>query len=129
MICYNVCVIGVIHIKNKLNMKLYKNNNLIIDKNNIAYSNNFDKILFEIDEDSYYITNNDNLFILNKETNDYVFNLEISNDNKCDITLKKENAIFPIMVEEAMINKEDNKITIYYQLETDDESTTIEIFM
>ena len=110
-------------------MKLYKNNNLIIDKNNIAYSNNFDKILFEIDEDSYYITNNDNLFILNKDTNDYIFNLEISNDNKCDITLKKENAIFPIMVEEAMINKEDNKITIYYQLETDDESTTIEIFM
>ena len=129
MLCYNVCVIGVIHIKNKLDMKLYKNNNLVLDKNNVEYFNKFDKILFEIDNDSYYLINNEKEFTFSRETNDYIFELIIGNDNKCNLTLKSEDAIFPINVEDATINKEDNKVIINYQLETDDEITTIEFIL
>lgn len=129
MICYNVCVIGVVHIKNKLNMKLYKNNNLVLDKNNIDYLNKFDKILFEIDNYPHYLIINDKGIIFSRETEDYLFYLEINDNNKCHITLKEEQATFPINVEEAIINKEDNKITINYQLESDDEITTIEFIL
>ena len=129
MICYNVCVIGVIHIKNKLDMKLYKNNILVLDKNNIDYSNKFDKILFEIDNDSYYLINNEKEVVFSRETKDYLFELNIGKDNTCNLTLKSENAIFPIKVEDATINKENNKVLINYQLETDDEVTTIEFIL
>ena len=122
-------VIGVIHIKNSLNMKLYKNNNLVLDKNNIAYSNNSDKILFEIDKYPHYLIINNDGITFQRETEDYLFYLEINNNNKCSITLKKEQATFPINVEEAIISKEDNKLTINYQLESDDEFTTIEFIL
>ena len=129
MICYNVCVIGVVHIKNKLNMKLYKNNNLVLDKNNIDYLNKFDKILFEIDNYPHYLINNEDKIVFQRETEDYLFYLELTNDNKCHITLKKEQLTFPINVEDASINKDNNKLIINYQLESDDEITTIEFIL
>lgn len=128
MLCYNVCVIGVIHI-NKLNMKLYKNDNLVLDKNDIEYFNNFDKILFEIDNDSYSIINNEKNFSFSRTTNDYLFELSIGEQNKCNLTLKNENAAFPIKVEDATFIKDNNKLFINYQLETDDELTTIEFIL
>lgn len=107
-------------------MKLYKNNNLILNKNNIDYSNKFDKIVFEIDKYSHYLIINNKGIVFSRETEDYLFYLEIKDDNKCNITLKKEQVTFPINVEEAKINRQDNKIIINYQLESDDELTTIE---
>ena len=128
MICYNVSVIGVIHI-NKLNMKLFKHEELVLNKNNIDYSKEFDKILFEIDEEKYSLNNNNNNneIIFTKENEDYLFLLELKDNNFCSITLKKENATLPINVEDAYIEKKDNIIIIKYQLESDDKTTTIEL--
>ena len=126
MICYNVSVIGVIHI-NKLNMKLFKNEELVLNKNNIDYSKEFDKILFEIDEEKYSLNNNNNEIIFTKENEDYLFLLELKDNNSCSITLKKENATLLINVEDAYIEKKDNIIIIKYQLESDDKTTTIEL--
>ena len=110
-------------------MKLYKNNNLVLDKNNIDYLNKFDKILFEIDKYPHYLINNEDKIVFQRETEDYLFYLEITDNNKCHITLKKEQLTFPINVEEATINKDNNKLTINYQLESDDELTTIEFIL
>lgn len=113
-------------IDNKLDFKLYKNNNLKIDKNSIDYSKKNDRILFEFDDDNFNILINDNLFELEKENNDNIFKLS---NTKSSIYLKEHDLLLPVIVEDFSINKEDNKYIIKYQLETDDEQTTIEIIL
>ena len=116
----------MIIIDNKLDFKLYKNNNLKINKNSIAYSKKNDRILFELDNDVFKILMNDESFELEKENEENIFKL--SNDD-ASIYLKEHDLLLPVIVEDFYINKDDNKYIINYQLETDDEQTTIEIIL
>ena len=111
---------------NKMNIILSKNNNEIYNKNIDYYYDN-DKILFNDEEFDCYIINNDNIFELNRDNKDYCFNLVISSENKSFIHLKEQDIKFDIKVESAEIIKNDKKIIINYQLETEDMITTIEI--
>ena len=124
MLCYNVFVnqLEVIPI----NIKLFKNNEIILDKN-VDFKKEFDKILFEIDEMKCLIEIKDNKLLCQRENEDYKFNLSIGDNNKCDIYLKKEDALFDIEVDDATFYKEDNKIIIYYMIESLDEANKVEI--
>ena len=113
-------------IGSKLDFKLYKNNIIKIEKNSIDYSKKNDKILFELDEDTFEIKIEDYQFEFQKENKDNIF--KVSND-KASIYLKEHDLLLPITVEDFYIHKDENKYIIKYQLETDDEQTTIEIIL
>ena len=116
----------MITLSNLLNFKVFKNNKLIIDKNNIAYSKKFDKILFESDNNKYQLEIN-NSYYLTKENSESLINIIFKDKPKCSIYLKEYNLSLAVIVEDYKVLKEDNKYTFIYQLETDDEQTTIEI--
>ena len=114
----------MIIIDNTLEFKLYKNNNLKINKNSIAYSKKNDKILFELDSENYSIFLSKDKFNIIKEDSISIFRK--SNDN-ASIYLKEYDLQLDLIIEEMFFSNEDSKCIIKYQLDTDDEQTTIEI--
>ena len=116
----------MVYIGKKLDFKLYKNDNLKINKNFIDYSKKNDRIIFELDNDVLKFLINNNQFEFEKENDDNIF--KVSNNN-ASLYLKENDLLLPITVEDYYISIEDNKYIIKYQLETDDEQTTIEIIL
>ena len=117
----------LIIITTTLNLTLLKNNNVKLIKNNIAYSNYFDKILFEIDGTSYYLIIKDNNLIFHKEDNEYIFDLNINESSSASLTLKELNQSFDIDVLNAKFINDNNKKIIEYFLSSDETPTRIEI--
>ncbi|MBR1417132.1 MAG: hypothetical protein IJ572_04870 [Bacilli bacterium] len=107
-----------------MDFKLYKNNNLKIFKNNIAYFKKHDKILFVADNEHFSISIKNNYLDLEKENDDSIFKLSLNNSS---IKLKKHNITFNILIEDISIKINGNKYIINYKLESDEELTTIEI--
>ena len=114
----------MIFIDNLLDFTLYKENNVQLLKNSIAYFKKLDKILFEVDDSSFEFISNDKDIYLKKETSEYIFILD-STKEKAIISLKQENISFDIIIEYINIDISDNLYTIIYKLETDEESTKI----
>lgn len=110
-----------------LNIKLLKNNNVKLEKNNVAYSDYFDKILFEIDKTSFYFLPKEKEIIFHKEDAESIFDILIGNQSNCQLTLKEYNKTFIINIIKSSYKKINNKHIINYQLESDEEDTTIEI--
>ena len=102
---------------------MLKNNKESILKNNVAYSKNFDKILFEIEESKYSLAITDLIEFI-KEDKETLFYLS---NNKCYLKLKNENISFDIQIEKIAIIKDNNKCILKYKLESDEEETTLEI--
>ena len=113
-------------IEKRLDFILYKNNNIKINKNSIAYSKKNDRILFELDDDCFEFLLNDKKLEMKKENIDNIF--KICN-NEASLYLKKENLLLPVKVEDYNINYYEDEFIINYQLETDDEQTTIKIIL
>ena len=110
----------------KVDFKLYKNNNLIINENGIAYSKKDDRILFELGEDHFNILIDNVDFELSKENSENIF---VVKNNESTLYFKEKDLMIPIIVESFEYYRENNKYIIKYQLETDDEQTTIEIIL
>ena len=109
-----------------INIKLLKNNEEILN-NTVDYSKEFDKILFEVDGMNCYIIKKEDEITFQRENDEYRFNLVIGNNNKCELYLKDKDLLFPIQVDDGSFEIIDNKIIIYYLLESLDEANTIEI--
>ena len=116
----------MVSINKKLDFKLLKNNDLKINKNSIAYSKKNDRILFELDDDIFKILFDEDKFELEKENSENIFKI---NNNEASIYLKEHNLLLPVVVEDFNYDNKGNIYTINYQLETDDEQTTIEIIL
>ena len=112
----------MVNIDKNLDFKLYKNESLKICKNNIAYLQNNDKILFEVDGNKFEIDLKN--FSLKKEDGDSIFHID---NNTSSLLIKEINQLFDIKIDNININKDDNKYIIKYKLESDDELTSIEI--
>jgi hypothetical protein len=104
---------------NTLNFCLRKNNINQIIQNNVAYSINFDKILFEIDGFRYVITNHSNLIEFVRENNEYQLLIKVGKESCCQIYLKKEDLTLPIKLKFNEFSYINNIIKIKYVLETD----------
>ena len=116
----------MIYIEKKLNFTLYKQDNIQLLKNSVAYFKKIDKILFEVDESSFEINiKNDDIY-LKKETSEHIFILD-STKKEAILTLKQEKISFDILIEYINIDINNNKYIIEYKLESDEESTKIEI--
>ena len=116
----------MIFINKTLDFRLYKNNILKIDKNNIDYSKNNDKILFELEKELFNILLKDDYFEFEKKGNDNIF--FISN-NDAYVLLIDNNIKLQIKKEYTDIKKDNNKYIISYKIESDEEQTRIEIIL
>ena len=118
----------MISIENTLTFKLFKNNNLKNIQNNVAYSKNFDKIVFELDSNVFNLTLNTDFIDFLKEDESSIFYLS-TKDNLITsyVLLKEVNARFDIDVEFYSIDYKNNKYILEYKLQTDDDKTRLEI--
>ena len=116
----------MIFINNLLDFTLYKQDNIQLLENSVAYFKKIDKILFKVDESSFEIKLDESNVYLKKETSEYIFILDSKKEHAL-LTLKKENISFDILIEYININNKDNIYTIEYKLESDEENTKIEI--
>ena len=118
----------MISIEKTLKFRLFKDNNLKNEQNSVAYSKNFDKIMFELNSNVFNILLSADFVELNKEDDSSIFYLS-TKDNVITsyVLLKDLNARFDIDVEFYSIDYKDNKYILEYKLYTDDEKTRIEI--
>ena len=118
----------MIFIEKKLDFTLYKQDNVQLLKNNLAYFKKIDKILFEVDDSTFELKVDNNDIYLKKETSEYIFVLDSKKEHAL-LTLNKENISFDILIEYINIDIKDNIYNIKYKLESDEESTKIEIIL
>ncbi len=109
----------------EFNLQFIKNDNVIYNqklKNNSHSLNILQFYLFD------YLTTIDLLNqILIRENDDFKFTLDFLNQN-CLIFLKSEELEVPVNVEYSFFQNDQSKITIEYQIESDDSKTKLTIF-
>ena len=97
-------------------------------QNNVAYSKNFDKIVFELNSNVFNILLNEDFIDFQKEDESSIFYLSTKDNNVTSyVILKEVNARFDIDVEFYSIVYKNNKYILEYKLQTDDEKTRLEI--
>lgn len=105
-------------------MKLihYINGNLSDKCGEICIENekNIKKYKFFLDNIMNYIYITDRLVFI-RESDDYTFELNISDNSSCKLYLKKENKEFNIDVKKSEYSENDKYIDFRYMLETSDE--------
>ena len=95
----------------KLNLKLYGNNTIIFNAENVNYIFDNSELNFSINNEKYNIKTslNNNIFI--KENDESIFTLDISN-KECNYLLKEINKSFDINVLDSLFIEENNLIKI-----------------
>ncbi|MBR5662114.1 MAG: hypothetical protein IKX00_00510 [Bacilli bacterium] len=105
-------------------MKLlhYINGNLsdTTSKIDIEEEKNLKKYKFFLDNIINYIYITDRLVFI-RESDDYIFELNISDNVSCKLYLKSENKEFKIDVKKSIYSQNDKYIDFSYILETNDE--------
>ena len=99
----------------KINFKLEKNEEIIIDEKNINSIITKNKTTFIINGIKYSYENN----IFTRETEEEIIKINFNKKNSI-ITLKKENISLELNIEVKNIDKKDNKIILKYKIETED---------
>lgn len=116
MLCYNVneklvIFMRLIHYINGKKDNTYNNLENLYDKKEKKYK-------FFLDNISNYIYITDRLIFI-RESDEYKFELVISKNSSCSLTLNKENKLFDIKVISSSYCENDKYIDIKYELETD----------
>ena len=97
----------------KIDFKFIKNNEYIINRNNIKCIKN-KSIIFVIDKTKYKFYDD----ILEKETEEDLITLDFKNEN-CKILLKKENYCLNLNINVINYEKTDNIVNIKYNIESE----------
>lgn len=105
-----------------LNFQLYKDDKLIIDKENIEYQKEENVIHFELDTIAHQLDLEQKT--LERYNNEFHFFLDFLN-YKCTYELKSHQAVFDIIVDSAFYDTKENIIEMSYAIETDDAKTKI----
>ena len=104
----------------KINFKLEKNNEIIINERNINCIEKYNKVSFIIDGIKYCYDNN----IFTKETKEERISLDFIKNN-CQITLLPQNLYLNLNINVIETKKVDNIISIKYEIETEENTTNI----
>ena len=104
----------------KINFILKKNEEYIINKQNLNIIDSNDKISFIIDNNKYIYYNN----VLSKETKEELITLNF-NEKKATILLKNLNKKIILHMEKVKIEKQKNIIKVEYIIETENNINNI----
>lgn len=105
---------------NKLNFILKKDNNIIINENDIKCINQNNKLIFKLNGIKYIFNNN----ILTKETDNELIELDF-NKEQCNIFLKEYNNNLLVNMSLLNIENKENFIEIKYKIETEENCINI----
>ncbi len=100
-----------------LNLKLIKGEKIVLEKENIDYEKEENNIIFHLEDMVHTLNLETKEFT--RENEEYSFFLDIENE-KCEITLKKEQYYLQVLVEYATLLKNKNVYELSYFIETDD---------
>lgn len=114
---------------NFLSLKLYKNNDLFLEKKSLNYAKNDNKYEFTLEDVLNTITINNETLILVRDNKESQLELTVNKDgnHKCKYFLKELDAYVDIIVDSAEFSVQNDKLELYYQLESDDQFTKLEI--
>ncbi len=114
---------------NSLSLKLYKNNDLYLEKKSLSYAKNDNKYEFLLEDVLNTITISDETLVLTRDNKESTLELIVSKKgkHKCQYLLKELDAYVDIIVDSAEFSVQNNKLELYYQLESDDQFTKLEI--
>lgn len=114
---------------NFLSLKLYKNNDLFMEKPQLDYKKTGNKYEFILDNVFHTITVFNESLVIIRDNNESTLEITIKKDgnHKCRYFLKEIDAFVDIIVDSAEFNIQDDKLEVYYQLESDDKFTKLEL--
>ncbi len=107
-----------------LDLKLYKEEELVINESNVEYQREDNTILFELEGMQHRIDMQNK--ILERYNNEFHFTLDFEK-NHCTYELKSHQATFDIIVDDAFYEHLLDHLELSYAIETDDQKTKIEI--
>ncbi len=114
---------------NSLSIKLYKNNDLCLNQKEVNYNLSDNRYKFILDDVQNSILIGEEQLVLVRDNQEYNLKLTINKNGQhtCEYLLKELDCYVDIMVDSAEFSFTDDFLEIYYQLETDDAFTKIEI--
>lgn len=114
---------------NSLSLKLYKNNDLYLEKKSLDYTKNGNRYEFSLEEVLNTIAISEESLVLTRDNEESRLELTVnkSGNHKCRYLLKELDAYVDIIVDSAEFNIQNGKLELYYQLESDDQFTKLEI--
>lgn len=100
-----------------------------MEKPQLDYNKTDNKYEFILDNVSHVITVSDDSLIIIRDNDESTLEITIKKDgnHKCRYLLKEMDAFIDIIVDSAEFNFQDDKLEIYYQLESDDKFTKLEL--
>ncbi|MCI8394491.1 MAG: hypothetical protein HFH86_03305 [Bacilli bacterium] len=105
-----------------LNLRLYKEDNLILESKKVAYTKEKNKLFFEIEGMNHEIDLESKIF--KRENQEYAFILDFDQE-KCFYELKEYQATCDIIVDQAFFEQTQNRLEMIYVIETEDEKNKI----
>lgn len=114
---------------NFLSLKLYKNNDLYLEKKSLNYAKTNNKYEFSLEDVLNTIIISEDAMVLTRDNKESTLELTVNKNgnHKCRYLLKELDAYIDIVVDSAEFSIQDDKLELYYQLESDDQFTRLEI--
>lgn len=105
-----------------LNIKLLKNEEIMLEKQNVPYHQENNVIEFNLENFSHQIDLEHQIF--KRESNEFCFMIDFL-EEKCTYTLKEITGNFDIIVDDFFWELSENTLEIHYVIETEDEKSKI----
>ena len=100
-----------------------------MEKTQLDYKKTDNKYEFILDNVFHTITVSDESLVIERDNNESTLEITIKKDgnHKCRYLLKEIDAFVDIIVDSAEFNIQNDKLEVYYQLESDDKFTKLEL--
>lgn len=105
-----------------LDIKLLKDDNLMLEEKNISYNKNEDIIHFKLESFDHYIDLTKKIF--KRESEEFSFEINIEQET-CIYKLKEIDGMFNIIVDDTFWLMQEKSLEIHYVIETEDEKNKI----
>ena len=110
-----------------LDIKLLKDDNLMLEEKNISYNKNEDIIHFKLESFDHYIDltkKRRTKKIFKRESEEFSFEINIEQET-CIYKLKEIDGMFNIIVDDTFWLMQEKSLEIHYVIETEDEKNKI----
>ena len=105
-----------------IDLKLYKDEKLILEEPNLKCQVENDTVYFQIEKVEHQLDFEKKILERFNEEFHFYLNFE---EEICTYELKSHQAVFDIIVDQSYFSKIENKIEVEYAIETDDAKTKI----
>lgn len=127
VVCYNVPIKEVVFLEVLVKMKLYKEDVLVFEKENLEGTLEDHHLIFQCDNATHTLTFSKEESTFTRETDEFLFKLVIKEEPICTYLLKETDTLLSIHVEKTSMEIQENACDFEYCIETDDECNGVVI--